>query len=135
MWIKLVFLAVMGISAGTAVAGGMFALLIALGIISRLTYRTGTARYILLYEHAVSLGAVVGGCYQIFPWRLPIGYFGLAVLGLCFGSFVGTWIMTLTEIIDTIPIFMRRTGLRTGLSLLIIAMALGHSAGMLLYVL
>ncbi|MGN0335683.1 MAG: stage V sporulation protein AB [Lachnospiraceae bacterium] len=133
MWIKWCVLTLLGWCAGMTVAGGVFALLIALGMISRLAYRTNTGNYILFYEHAVSLGAIAGSLWQMFFWRLPVGRWGLAAMGLFFGIFVGVWIMTLTEIIDTIPIFMRRAGLKRGLALFILAMALGYAAGMLFY--
>ena len=41
--------------------------------------------------------------------------------------------MALTEIIDTIPIFMRRVYLRKGLVAAVWALALGHTFGALIY--
>ena len=35
MWIRQVFLGILGLSSGFAVAGGMFAFLIALGVVAR----------------------------------------------------------------------------------------------------
>lgn len=133
MWIKWIGLVGAGFASGMVVSGGVFALLIALGVISKLAYRTNTASWILVYEHVISLGAIGGGCYELFPWKLPMGGWGLGFLGLFFGIFVGAWIMSLAEIIDTIPIFMRRVSLKKGLALLVTAMALGHTAGMILY--
>ena len=55
MWIKSLFLALFGLGAGAGLAGGFFALIIALGIISRFAYQTRTGKYILLYEDMVAL--------------------------------------------------------------------------------
>lgn len=49
MWIKQIILGILGVSSGFAVAGGMFAFLIALGVVSRFAGKTHTAKYILYY--------------------------------------------------------------------------------------
>ena len=58
MWIKQIFLGILGISGGFAVAGGLFALLIALGVISRFAGKTHTAQYIFYYEDATAIGGI-----------------------------------------------------------------------------
>ena len=57
----------------------------------------------------------------------------LAVYGSFAGIFLGAWTMALTEVIDTIPIFMRRIYLRKGLVGAVWGLALGHTAGSFLY--
>ena len=57
----------------------------------------------------------------------------LAIFGFGAGIFVGAWAMALTEIIDTIPIFMRRLYLKKGLAVIVWALAIGRSAGSLLH--
>ena len=93
-----------GLASGLAVAGGMFALLIALGVIARFA----------------------GSLYQ---FRIPVGITGAALFGLFSGIFTGTWAMALTEIVDAVPIFTRRIHLKEGIPWLILAMALGRSLG------
>ena len=44
MWIRQVILGIVGLSSGFAVAGGMFAFLIALGVVSRFAVKTHTAK-------------------------------------------------------------------------------------------
>ena len=41
--------------------------------------------------------------------------------------------MALAEIVDTIPIFSRRLGLKGGLGILVVLMALGRSIGGILH--
>ena len=43
--------------------------------------------------------------------------------------------MALTEIIDTVPIFMRRIYLKKGLAAIVWSLAFGHVAGSLLHTL
>ena len=53
------FLALIGISAGMVVAGGVFSFIVELGVISDFADRTHTAKHILFYEDMVSAGAVI----------------------------------------------------------------------------
>ena len=46
---------------------------------------------------------------------------------------MGAWAMALAEIVDTIPIFSRRRGLKGGLGILVVLMALGRSIGGILH--
>ena len=133
MWIKYLFLGVYGLGAGAGLAGGFFALIIALGIISRFAYETKTAKQILLYETMVALGGCVGTFWYLFEWRIPLGVMFLVIYGSFAGIFLGAWAMALTEVIDTIPIFMRRIYLRRGLVAAVWGLALGHTVGSLLY--
>ena len=47
MWWRNVFLALIGISAGMVVAGGVFSFIVELGVISDFADRTHTAKHIL----------------------------------------------------------------------------------------
>ena len=134
MWAKYLFLAVFGAGAGGGLAGGFFALLIALGIISRFAHQTKTGQYLWIYEMAVAAGAIFGTMWYLYSWKLPIGEIGLGIYGAASGIFVGAWAMALTEIIDTIPIFMRRIYLKRGLVTIVWSLAIGHTAGALLHV-
>ena len=54
MWTEW-FLGFLGLTSGMAVAGGMFALLIALGVVVRFAGKTHTARAVMQYEDAAAL--------------------------------------------------------------------------------
>ena len=133
MWIKYVLLALFGLGAGFSIAGGLVALLIALGIISRFVHQTCTGTFLWLYETAVTLGGIFGTMWYLYEWKLPIGQLGLILYGSSAGIFVGAWAMALTEIIDTIPIFMRRIYLKKGLVAIVWSLAIGHTLGSLLH--
>lgn len=133
MWIRQVFLGVLGISSGFAVAGGMFALLIALGIISRFAGKTHTANYIFYYEDAAAIGGILGNLISIYEFPVPVGMVGVVSYGLFAGVFTGAWAMALTEIVDVIPIFSRRIRLKTGMPWIILSMALGRAVGAFIY--
>ena len=75
------FLALIGISAGMVVAGGVFSFIVELGVISDFADRTHTAKHILFYEDMVSAGAVLGNLFQIFEVHLPGRSIFLGMLG------------------------------------------------------
>ena len=133
MWIRQIILGVVGLSSGFAVAGGMFAFLIALGVVTRFAGKTHTAKYILYYEDAAAVGGILGNLFSIYGFSLPVGMVGVVSYGLFSGIFTGAWSMALTEIVDTVPIFSRRIRLKTGMPWLILSMAIGRMAGALLH--
>ena len=128
MWTELL-LGFLGLASGMAVAGGMFALLIALGVVSRFAGKTHTAAYVMGYEDAAALGGIFGNLFSIYQFPIPAGVPGAALFGFLSGVFTGTWAMALTEIVDAVPIFSRRIRLKTGMPWIILAMALGRSFG------
>ena len=128
MWSK-AFLGLLGMASGLAVAGGMFALLIALGVIARFAGKTHTAAYVMQYENAAALGGILGNLFSIYQPQLQEGILGVIVFGFSSGIFTGAWAMALTEIVDAVPVFSRRIRLKTGMPWLILSMALGRAAG------
>lgn len=133
MWIRQIFLGILGLSSGLAVAGGMFALFIALGVVSRFAGKTHTAEYIWYYEDAAAIGGILGNLFWIYQIPVPVGMVGVVSYGLFAGIFTGAWAMALTEIVDTVPIFSRRIRLKTGMPWIILSMALGRALGALVY--
>ena len=123
MWIRQVILGIIGLSSGFAVAGGMFAFLIALGVVSRFAGKTHTAKYMLYYEDAAAIGGILGNLVSVYQFPVPVGMAGVVSFGFFSGIFTGAWAMALTEIVDV----------KTGLPWLILAMALGRAAGALVY--
>ena len=91
--------------------------------------RTHTANHILLYEDAVSAGAILGNVFQIFRIGIPGQSVLLAFFGLFAGIFVGCWSMALAEILNVFPIFMRRARIVRYAAVFILMLALGKGIG------
>ena len=53
-------LALVGLSAGAAVAGGLFSFIVELGVIADFADRTHTGDKLLFYETCVALGGIIG---------------------------------------------------------------------------
>ena len=134
-----IFLGIVGFSSGFLVAGGVVALMIGLGVITRFIGITHTARHAELYEDAILAGTIAGTVLTVFdvkPHVFVPGIAGAAVLilfGLFMGMFVGGWIMALAEVVNVFPVFCRRMGIVKGMSWLVIALALGKTAGCLMH--
>lgn len=133
MWGNQIILALIGLSAGVAVAGGLFSFIVELGVISDFADRTHTADQILLYEDCTALGGIVGNLVYLFRIPVPFGNLLLPVFGLLMGIFVGCWSMALAEILNVFPIFIRRIKIVRYIAVFIISMALGRGIGALLF--
>lgn len=129
MLIKNLFLALIGLAGGTVIAGGVFAFVTMLGVIPRLASRTGTAKYMLLYEDCIMLGGILGNLIGIFQFRVPVGSLGLTLFGIFAGVFVGCLAMALAETLNVFPIFTKRIRLKKGIAFVVLATAIGKALG------
>ena len=127
--LQIIFLALLGLSAGMIVAGGVFSFIVELGVISDFADRTHTGNNILIYEDMVAAGAILGNLFQIFEVNLPGRMIFLAIYGLFGGIFVGCWAMALAEILNVFPIFMRRARIVRYLAVFVVMVALGKGIG------
>lgn len=151
-----VFLAFYGLSAGLLVSAGIFTVLLAVGLTPRFVGTTHTAKKILLYEECITAGAVIGTLFSAIPGMMHAGEWVrrfmarnpdsriamaldiggevfLGIAGLFMGMFVGCLALAIAEMLNSIPIFARRTSFRHGLGIAVLAVALGKLAGSLYY--
>ena len=127
-----ILMGVSSFSCGFLVAGGAIALIVGLGIITRLTGITHTAKENRWYESMIFLGAVFGCCLTVFQIPVSLGRAGLLLLGINAGIYTGGWIMALAEMVHMFPIFSRRIGVTTGIAVIVWSLAFGKIIGSLL---
>lgn len=155
MFLRQLFLAVIGVSAGLIVSAGVFTVLISVGLIPRFAGKMHVAKKVFVLEEAVIWGTLAGSFLSIYSEWTKIGYyvrlhevFGAGategvwnlvgtliqiVFGLFAGIFVGCLALAIAEMLNTIPVFARRIGFRHGLGIAILAVALGKLLGSLIY--
>ncbi|MBQ2922739.1 MAG: stage V sporulation protein AB [Faecalimonas sp.] len=133
MLVKQILLAIIGLSSGILVAGGLFGFIVSLGVISDFADRTHSGNKIRLYERALALGGSLGNVIDIFEISIPVGRWLLAVFGIFAGIFVGGWAMALAETLNVFPIFMRRAKLVGCIPYIILSIAIGKGIGSLIY--
>ena len=124
-------LAFIGVSGGVAVAAGVFAFISILGIIPRLAAVLKEAAYVYQMETVILLGGVTGSILTLYQVPLAGGNLVLGIFGLFSGIFVGCLSMALAETLKVFPVLVSRTKLKTGLPVLILAMAVGKALGTL----
>ncbi|MCI8894950.1 MAG: stage V sporulation protein AB [Lachnospiraceae bacterium] len=133
MWIKEVFLGFIGLTSGLAVSAAVFAFVITVGIVPRFAGKTHTSRYVLVYEHAILLGGILGVLLSVFSLEIPLGTGFLCLFGLAAGVYTGCLAVALAEILNAFPIMFRRLKLKLGLEWALFAMALGKLVGTLYF--
>lgn len=139
LW-KIILLWIIGISSGIMVSAGVFTVLFVVGLVPRFAGRTDTARCELFYEECLIFGAILADVLSVFPIKGALGQSPhvllivlLVLIGIFAGIFVGCLSIALAEVLDGIPIFARRVKLKMGVSIAVLAVALGKIAGSLVY--
>lgn len=130
---KLILLAFTGVSAGVLVAGGLFALLTKVGLITRMIASTETADKIKTYENFIIVGGTLGNIISVFHTPIYGGMFILLPYGFMSGVFTGGLALALAESVSAIPVFMRKLKLDTGIKWIVLAFAVGKCVGSLLW--
>ena len=133
MWAQQILLAAIGLSAGVAVSGGLFSLSVEVGVIADFADRTHTGDKVLFYEDCTAAGGILGNIIYVFHIGIPAGGWGLGILGIFSGIFVGCWAMALAEILNVFPVFMRRTRIVRYMSAFVISLAVGKGLGACLF--
>lgn len=150
-WISRILVGILALDAGILVSGGVFSVLLAVGLIPRFAGKTQTAKHIWLYENMVVLGTITGCILSVFEPFVQVGAWAvsrsgfwydvlgtviwvvLVLYGLFAGIFVGCLAIAIAEMLDSIPIMTRRLGFRHGLGIMVTALAFGKLAGSLFY--
>ena len=137
---KIILLWIIGISSGIMVSAGVFTVLFVVGLVPRFAGRTDTARCEIFYEECLIFGAILADVLSVFPVKGSLGSSPnllltvlLSLIGIFAGIFVGCLSIALAEVLDGIPIFARRVKLKMGVSIAVLAVALGKIAGSLVY--
>jgi len=132
--LKNICLITIGFSAGAVVSAGVFAFIAVIGIVPRMAYRTGTRDSIKTYEKAIIAGGVWGSTTLYLNYNLPLANAGAIITGIAMGVFVGTLAMSLSEVMNVFPIFMKRGQFTKCLSVFVLTVALGKFISSLIYV-
>lgn len=125
---------IVGLSCGLTVAGGVFAVVVIVGLVPRMAQKSGGSKSIMLFENCIAGGITTGAWHLLFPWNLPfVGVVGDIVVGAFWGMFVGCLAVAIAEVLDVVPIFCRRSKTTRYLPWMLLSISLGKTAGALLY--
>ena len=136
-YLNYAFLIIFGLSAGLVTAAAFVAFITMLGIFSKYAAKTKTAKNCILYENCLIIGIIIATLLQFFfsynsvdinTPALPshtLGISILAAIGLFGGIYIGFLIGGLSEVLNTFPIYARKTHIAQKLPYVIYALALG----------
>ena len=139
MFLRSLFLILVGVCSGTGVAAGTFAFLFVIRVIPRLIQKAKLEHKIIFMENMVIRGILFGTILSLFSWKKKwlfaiLGRSILTIAGLSSGIFVGCIAVALAEILDTFPIFFRRLHINENYGgVLIFVMAIGKMLGSLFF--
>lgn len=139
MFLKSLFLIIIGLSAGLGIAAGTFAFLFVIRVIPRMVQKAKIEHKIIYIENIVFRGIMFGTIMSLFSWKKKwlftlLGRSILTIAGLSAGIFVGCFAVALAEILDTFPIFFRRLHIKDDFGVvLIFVMAFGKMIGSLFF--
>lgn len=133
MWIREIFLALVGLASGFAVSAGVFAFIISVGVIPRMVGKSRTVKDVMIYETIILLGGTFGNLFSLFEWKLPLGNTLLILFGVSAGVFTGCLAVALAEILNSFPIMFRRLRIKEGLGWVLFFMAMGKTVGSLYF--
>ena len=136
---SLIVLGVIGLCFGMLAASGVLTVLMAVGLMPRYAGRVHEAKHITLFENMIIWGTMSGTFVSLFGNYVDNS--GLGILGLILqilygvfsGIFVGTLALAIAEMLDAVPIYFRRVRIVSGLTWIILAVALGKMVGGYLY--
>lgn len=131
--ISIIVRIMLGLGTGVVVSGGVVAFISIIGVIPLMAYRTKTGHAMMWYENAIILGSTTGSLISMWRFRLPNWPPVAALFLFAFGIFIGALIIALAEVLDVLPIINRRIQIKKGITLLVVALALGKLVGSLCY--
>ncbi|MEA4972222.1 MAG: stage V sporulation protein AB [Candidatus Metalachnospira sp.] len=131
--LKYLLLILFGLGSGTVIAAGVFALISTIGIVPRMAEKTKTSNSIKIYESSITLGGIAGTLLMYGDINIPISPIIIAVFEFCVGIFFGELAVSIAEVLNVFPIFMRRNRLTVGLGVIIPVIAVGKGIGLLMY--
>ena len=131
--IKYILLVLFGLGSGIVVSAGVFSLIATVGLIPRMAEKTKTKDRIMIYEEAIIFGGIAGALTLYINFSIPVGMVAVGIFSLCIGVFFGELAVSIAEVLNVFPIFMKRFKLKNCISAIVISFALGKALGSLMY--
>ncbi|SCY92237.1 stage V sporulation protein AB [Alkaliphilus peptidifermentans] len=127
-----VLVIITGLSNGIIVGSGIVALLTLLDIVPRLAQLTNTYKYIQWYENVIVMGAVFAAITSLTDFAISLKAPIVVVIGFFIGTFIGLLASALAEVMNVIPVLIRRFRLEGYVIYILYALIIGKVLGSLL---
>lgn len=128
--IKNLFLIFFGLSGGILVGTATAAFITLLEVVPRLAQVSNTSEKVKVYEIVLTISVTLTSLFHLLGWDLKINS-KLIIIPLMFilGSFIGMLASALAEVLNVLPIMLRRAKIQKYAIAILIAIALGKMAG------
>jgi len=123
---------IVGFSNGIVVGSGIVALLTLLDIIPRLAQLTNTYEKIPLYEHIIIFTSSIIAFLSLLQIGVNIGAVWIVIIGFSMGIFIGMLASALAEVMNVIPVIVRRFDIENYIIYVVYALISGKVIGSLL---
>ncbi|SNS36686.1 stage V sporulation protein AB [Anaerovirgula multivorans] len=126
---ELIILPIIGFSNGIIVGSGIVALLTLLDIIPRLAQLTKTYNYISIYEDVIIYSAALAAFFSLAKMGINTGVAFVIIVGFFMGIFIGLLASALAEVMNVIPVIVRRFQIEEYVFHIVYALILGKTVG------
>ncbi len=129
---KYIAVPLLGFSNGIIVGSGIVALLTLLDIVPRLAQLTDTHNKIKIYENIIIAGAILAAITSLTNVSINLGKFMVIIVGFFVGVFIGLLASALAEVLNVMPVLIRRFRLEGYVSYIVYSLIAGKVLGALL---
>ncbi|SDK59795.1 stage V sporulation protein AB [Natronincola ferrireducens] len=103
-----IIIPLIGLSNGIIVGSGIVALLTLLDIIPRIAQLTKTYKNIWIYENTIIISATIASLFSLTTNAFNTNIIFVTIIGLFMGIFIGLLASALAEVMNVIPVVVRR---------------------------
>ncbi|ARE87218.1 stage V sporulation protein AB [Clostridium formicaceticum] len=124
-----IIIPIIGFSNGIVVGSGIVALLTLLDIVPRLGQLTKTYKFTPIYENAIIGGATIAAFLSLINKGINIGTILVILIGFTMGIFIGLLASALAEVMNVIPVVVRRFKIEEYVLYIVYSLILGKTIG------
>ncbi len=123
----------MSFSTGAIISSAIYAFLTVIGLIPRLILKTKTDKYIVFYENVIILSGVLSALTYTLHLQFSIPIIFVWYILFCLGIFTGSLAVCLAEVMDILPIIVRKFGMANDTKLLMVLIGVGKGLGAFIF--
>lgn len=124
-------LVIIALSGGVVVGSAAAAFVTLLDVVPRLAQLTGSSKQITLYEKVIVISMSLTSFITLSHKYVKMNYLFLAPIGLILGVFIGMLASALAEVLNVMPVLVRRLNIDEYIYPVLISIALGKVIGSL----
>ncbi|MGO3167876.1 stage V sporulation protein AB [Senegalia sp. (in: firmicutes)] len=129
---KIIFLIILGLSAGIAVGSALASFITLLDTVPRLMQLTNSYKKLGLYQIIIMVATITSVIMDFFNLSVYSNIFFLIPIGFFIGGFIGLIASALAEILNVIPVLENKLRLKELLPIPVLAISLGKVVGSLI---